>query len=55
MVCLLVAEVAWLLLVTEDVMDEDDTEDDLMEDTELELLTVRCNAHTRVICRVHPF
>ena len=52
MVCLLVAEVAWLLLVTED---EEDTEDDLMEDTELELLTVRCNAHTRVICRVHPF
>ena len=44
LVCLLVAEVAWLLLVTED---EDDTEDDLMVDTELELLTVRCNAHTR--------
>ena len=47
MVCLLlVAEVAWLLLVTED---EEDTED-LMVDTELELLTVRCNPHTRVIC-----
>ena len=44
LVCLLVAEVAWLLLVTED---EDDTEDDLMEDTELELLTVRCNAHNK--------
>ena len=43
LVCLLVAEVAWLLLVTEDVMDEDD----LMEDTELELLTVRCNAHNK--------
>ena len=48
MVCLLVAEVAWLLLVTEDE-DEEDTED-LMVDTELELLTVRCNPHTRVIC-----
>ena len=47
MVCLLVPEVAWLLLVTED---EEDTEDDLMVDTELELLTVRCNPHTRVIC-----
>ena len=47
LVCLLVAEVAWLLLVTED---EEDTEDDLMVDTELELLTVRCNPHTRVIC-----
>ena len=47
MVCLLlVAEVAWLPLVTED---EEDTED-LMVDTELELLTVRCNPHTRVIC-----
>ena len=47
LVCLLlVAEVAWLLLVTED---EEDTED-LMVDTELELLTVRCNPHTRVIC-----
>ena len=46
MVCLLVAEVARLLLVTED----EDTEDDLMVDTELELLTVRCNPHTRVIC-----
>ena len=44
MVCLLVAEVAWLLLVTED---EEDTEEDLMEDTELELLTVRCNAHNK--------
>ena len=44
MVCLLVPEVAWLLLVTED---EEDTED-LMVDTELELLTVRCNPHTRV-------
>ena len=44
LVCLLlVAEVAWLLLVTED---EEDTEDDLMVDTELELLTVRCNPHT---------
>ena len=44
MVCLLlVAEVARLLLVTED---EEDTEDDLMVDTELELLTVRCNPHT---------
>ena len=43
LVCLLlVAEVARLLLVTED---EEDTED-LMVDTELELLTVRCNAHT---------
>ena len=43
LVCLLVvAEVAWLLLVTED---EEDTED-LMVDTELELLTVRCNPHT---------
>ena len=50
LVCLLlVAEVAWLLLVTEDE-DEEDTEDDLMVDTELELLTVRCNPHTRVIC-----
>ena len=49
LVCLLlVAEVAWLLLVTEDE-DEEDTED-LMVDTELELLTVRCNPHTRVIC-----
>ena len=47
LVCLLVAEVARLLLVTED---EEDTEDDLMVDTELELLTVRCNPHTRVIC-----
>ena len=47
LVCLLVPEVAWLLLVTED---EEDTEDDLMVDTELELLTVRCNPHTRVIC-----
>ena len=47
LVCLLlVAEVAWLPLVTED---EEDTED-LMVDTELELLTVRCNPHTRVIC-----
>ena len=47
LVCLLlVAEVARLLLVTED---EEDTED-LMVDTELELLTVRCNPHTRVIC-----
>ena len=47
LVCLLlVAEVAWLLLVTED---EEDTED-LMVDTELELLTLRCNPHTRVIC-----
>ena len=47
LVCLLlVAEVARLLLVTED----EDTEDDLMVDTELELLTVRCNPHTRVIC-----
>ena len=44
LVCLLVAEVAWLLLVTED---EEDTEDDLMVDTELELLTVRCNAHNK--------
>ena len=49
LVCLLlVAEVSWLLLVTEDE-DEEDTED-LMVDTELELLTVRCNPHTRVIC-----
>ena len=46
LVCLLVAEVARLLLVTED---EEETED-LMVDTELELLTVRCNPHTRVIC-----
>ena len=47
LVCLLlVAEVGRLLLVTED---EEDTED-LMVDTELELLTVRCNPHTRVIC-----
>ena len=44
LVCLLVAEVARLLLVTEDE-DEEDTED-LMVDTELELLTVRCNPHT---------
>ena len=48
LVCLLVAEVAWLLLVTEDEDDtEEDTEDDLMVDTELELLTVRCNAHNK--------
>ena len=50
LVCLLVPEVARLLLVTED---EEDTKDDLMVDTELELLTVRCNPHTRVIWRVH--
>ena len=52
LVCLLlVPEVARLLLVTEDE-DVEDTED-LMVDTELELLTVRCNPHTRVIWRVH--
>ena len=48
LVCLLVPEVAWLLLVTED---EEDTEDDLMVDTELELLTVRCNPHTSHLLR----